>query len=359
MTEKWSENPREGEVGGSSPTRSPVRPHRGDGTSRRLLPPRSSFATTSDVRQAPRHSARVGNGFPDKPGHSDKPRIDPRIAQRWIDVRREAGRRRLKLLVWAAVVTGVLAVGSVSLFTPLFEVRHVSVQVDGPMAPAQVVGLAGLAHHPLMIDVNAARIMGRLDTDPWLAAARVGRDWPDTVKLSVAVRHPVAAIAASPGTWAEVDVTGRVLADTAAAPTGLPQIQGVATPAAPGRWMAGSLGSGADPRLPLPQLVDLAAPADGSDVPRRVGAALALVGALPSAIRADVASVTVGSTTGLSLSVSPPRVAKGTVRVDFGDGSQLQAKVNAFLTILDQANLSGVGVIDVTVPDRPAALTAR
>ncbi|MBV9661586.1 MAG: TetR/AcrR family transcriptional regulator [Acidimicrobiales bacterium] len=48
VSEKLSQNPREGEGGDSSSTDSPLHSHPRDGTSRRLLPPRSSFATASE-----------------------------------------------------------------------------------------------------------------------------------------------------------------------------------------------------------------------------------------------------------------------------------------------------------------------
>ncbi len=43
--------------------------------------------------------------------------------------------------------------------------------------------------------------------------------------------------------------------------------------------------------------------------------------------------------------------------VTFGDGSQLQAKITAVVTLLDDANLSGVTGLDLSVPTRPAAIT--
>jgi cell division protein FtsQ len=289
----------------------------------------------------------------------EKPRIDPRIAQRWIDARREEGRRRLKIL---AVSGGVVAMGAMafgSLFTPIFQVRHVRASVQGGLDPARAVQLAGLAHHPLMIDVNPGAVARRLDTDPWLGAARVLRKWPDSIVLSVAVRTPTAVVPVGPRSWAEIDSTGRVVADTALPPSGLPIIDGVGSPPAPGQWMAGSLGPRVDPRQPIGQAVDMAAASDASDVPRGVSAAVAIVADLPQPLQADVTTVTIGASGTLSLAIAPPRMAAGIVQVTFGDGSQLQSKVVALLTILDQANLSGVKTIDVSVPGRPAALTAR
>jgi hypothetical protein len=59
------------------------------------------------------------------------------------------------------------------------------------------------------------------------------------------------------------------------------------------------------------------------------------------------------------MSVLAPTAASATVSVNLGDGSQLAAKLTALATVLAQANLAGVVQIDLSVPDRPATLTAR
>jgi hypothetical protein len=59
------------------------------------------------------------------------------------------------------------------------------------------------------------------------------------------------------------------------------------------------------------------------------------------------------------MSILPATIAAGSIPVHLGDGSQLAAKLTALTTLLAQADLSGVQSIDLTVPNRPAALTAR
>lgn len=322
-----------------------------------------------------------------------QPRMDPRIARRRVEVRREEGRRRLRILVWCSVAAAVALLAVGSLWTPLFQVRHVTVSIaptasQAPGAPsltdAQVVAAAGLAHRRLMIGVDGAKVARRLDALPLLGAARVAVDWPATVKISVSERLPVAAVAVPgpPGRaprWAIVDATGRVLAVDASAPPGVPVLYGVAAVPPAGAWIPGSAG----PSAPIPTaagqlhrrsaraLVDMGAASDSPDVPRDVAAALAVAAALPPQIKGDVLSVSIGhaaapagrspsaAAAGLTLAVEPARVASGSIAVVFGDGSQLDAKLTALETLLLQADLRGVAEIDLTVPDRPAALTAR
>jgi hypothetical protein len=76
-------------------------------------------------------------------------------------------------------------------------------------------------------------------------------------------------------------------------------------------------------------------------------------------VHSQVLSVTVGPANRFSLAVLPAAISAGSIPVTLGDGSQLAAKLTALATLLTQANLAGVTGIDLTVPDRPATLTAR
>lgn len=326
----------------------------------------------------------------DRPSPPERPHIDPRIARRWIDARREEGRRRLHLLLVLGGVVAAAALAIGSLFTPLFQVRHVRITVAGPMASATVQRLAGVGNGTLTIHVHTGAIAARLDADPWLGAARVTRHWPGTVDISVVVRSPLAVVplpgatapdggataggsggsagsagaasGATAGTgqagWAEVDPTGRVLADLATPPPGMPVLQGVTSVPAPGGWLAGTAGPGAAPGAPPSGLVDMTAPSDGADVPGGPAAALSVLQSLPTLIRSDVLSVNANRGPGLSLVIQPPRLATGTVTVLLGDGSQLQSKVTALLAILDQGQLAGVAGLDLSVPSRPAVASS-
>jgi hypothetical protein len=138
----------------------------------------------------------------------------------------------------------------------------------------------------------------------------------------------------------------------------MPVLEGISSVPAPGRWLVGSAGSVVAPEARPSGLVDMAAASDGPDVPSGTAAALAFLDALPSALRPAVLSVTASPGHGLSLVVSPPRMASGSVTVVVGDGSQLQAKVTALVTILQTGDLSGVAALDLTVPSRPAAASS-
>jgi hypothetical protein len=297
-------------------------------------------------------------------------RIDPRFAERWVRVRREQGRRRLRILagVLAAVVVFALAVGS--LFSPLLNVRHIRVSAPAAISRAQVLSVAGLTHPRPLTEINTGAVAARLDAVPGWGAARVRKSWPETLLISVVARSPVAVVArANPaGTrppagepaWATVDATGRVLANVSTA-SRLPVLQGTGPVPPPGGWLTGSAGPHAAPPSGLASrpLADLNAAADSPAAPSGTAAGLAIVAALPRALHGNVLSVTVGPDSRLALSVVPASSPGGSIAVDLGDGSQLAAKLTALTAMLTQANLAGVSGIDLTVPDRPAALTAR
>jgi hypothetical protein len=301
----------------------------------------------------------------------DRPRIDPRFARRWIEARREEGRRRLRLVSIVAAILVCLAIGVGLLYSPLFDVRHVRVTVKGPVAASSVVQLAGLGHHPLMISLQTSAVESRLDANPALGGARVSKHWPSTVDVSVSVRTPVAIVQLpAPGStgWAEIDATGRVLADVSSRPIGLPVLQGVTALPAPGKWIAASIGPGVAPGTPPAGEVDMQAPADSPDVPKGPAAELAVLADLSPILRSDVAWIGPGSPLpsgtsglgpkGMAMAMTPPRFASGTLTVYFGDGSLLAAKISSLLTLLNQADLSGASVVDLSVPSRPATLTA-
>lgn len=303
-----------------------------------------------------------------------QPAIDPRFAQRWVQARREEGRRRLKVLVVAAALVAVAIIGVGLLHSSVFEVRHLTAteatvggsvlnggsEVAGPPAPAQLVTIARLSGHLLMIDVNAAAAEHRLDADPWLADARVARSWPDTVHISARTRVPIVTIATGPPggptAYALVDATGRVLGSTPTPPPGLPQLA-LAGPLPPsGQWLPGAPGAGADPAQPAGQMVDLYAASTSADVPDLLTAALALADSLPSGVLSEVTSISAEPS--LSLSVVAPATGGTGVLFSFGDGSQLQAKVSALETLLSQADLSRTTSVDLSVPSRPEATRA-
>jgi hypothetical protein len=302
--------------------------------------------------------------------------MDPRIARRWVEVRRDQGRRRLRILVALGAVVAAAALFVGSLYTPIFKVRHVRVAVEGSVPSSQVATLSGINGHTLMIGVDDSAVERRLDAVPNLGQARVATHWPGTVSIRVAVRDAVAVIpagsaqpatqsaspspSAAPSHWAEIDRTGRVISLVSIRPAGLPQLLGIGAPPPGGQWVGGSAGPSATVSAAgRPPLVDMNAASASQTVPTGPAAMLAIASALPPQIRQSVGAITASNTNVLSLTVAATEGSAGPLTVALGDGSQLAKKLTALTTLLTQTDLTGVNGLDLTVPDRPAALTAQ
>jgi cell division septal protein FtsQ len=210
-----------------------------------------------------------------------------------------------------------------------------------------------------MVTLNPARIAAVLDAVPSLGGARVSRQWPGTVSIRVAVRTPVAQVARNSTTWATVDATGRILAYGSTQIPGLPVIHVGGSVPAPGGWLPSTLGPDVAPGMPAAQEVDLAAPSESTLVPNPVEAALVGMQLIPASVKGEIISASISSSGNLSLSVLPANFAAGSISVNLGDGSLLSQKVSALVALITQTDLSKVTQIDLTVPDRPALLTAR
>lgn len=265
----------------------------------------------------------------------------------------------------AVVLAGLVGLAVGAVYSPLLKLRHVRVTVDGNLPASTVRTLAGLDRYQLMIHENPAATAARLDAVPQLGDSHVTRTWPGTVSVRVWVRTPIAVVAGPvvaghPQEWAEVDATGRVLALTTLPPRSLTVVQGVGALPAPGQWVTGSAGAGATPAVEAGRSpIAVAAPLNSPGVPSGAAVAFAVADLLPASIRPDVYAVTVGTGGQVSLSVLPANIASGSMTVLLGDGSELASKLTSLTALLTEANLSGVSSINLTVPDRPAALTAR
>jgi hypothetical protein len=315
-------------------------------------------------------SGRAGSGRTGS-GLAGRLPIDPRFARRLTEIRRNEGRRRLRILAAAGAAVVVVAAAVGSLYSPWLDLRHVRMAAIGAVPRSEVLSVTGLNHPRPLIEIDTARLAARLDAVVDLGGARVSRAWPATVAIEVTQRTPVAAVAqpasaGSPAGWATVDATGRVLADLAAPPPGLPVVQNAGPVPLPGQWLAGSAGPGADPLPPAGtgpaisrSLVDLDAPADSADVPAGTAAALAVAAALPASMRETVQSVRAGPGRALMMSVLPITIASGSIPVTLGDGSFLSQKLMALAALLTEGDLSGAKGINLSVPDRPAVAMAE
>ena len=247
--------------------------------------------------------------------------MDPRIRQRRIAVRRDEGRKRLRVLA-ALMATASLAGGAMAAtHSALLDVDQVKITGAVNTSRADILRTSGLEGHRFMVDVGGD-VAARLRTLPWIAGVSVERTWPGTVRLRVRERVPLAVMAAGGGGTAIVDASGRVLAEGDAG--GLVRIDGLAP-----------------------------APSPGAQVGTDGQASLTVAAALPTTVRAKVGSVS-HDPDGLILHL---RDSGGAI-VRFGTDEAIGPKMVALSTMLSKLGLQDAAVLDVRVPSAPV-LTRR
>lgn len=148
--------------------------------------------------------------------------IDPRFVRRIDDLERKRKRKRHTKLSILILVTAALIAGLLVARSPLLSVSTIRVTGAGRTGAALVVDASRLAEGDPMTAVDPAAVAAQIERLPWVADARVERDWPSTVRISVIERVPVAVAGAGLGRML-VDRDGWVLGP-AGAGTSLPSV---------------------------------------------------------------------------------------------------------------------------------------
>ncbi len=163
-----------------------------------------------------------------------RPLEHPRLQRRRVKIKREAGRRRLRVLV-AAVAVGALTAGLGGVArSPLLDVDRVELSGAERSGRSTVLAAGGISPGRAMDDIDETAAAARIEKLPWVAAAVVRREWPATVHIAVVERRPVAVTRTFREQWGMIDATGRVLAESPERPTGLPWVAGGAPAGPPG-----------------------------------------------------------------------------------------------------------------------------
>lgn len=246
----------------------------------------------------------------------------PRIRQRRVEVRRDEGRRRLRILVIGLGVAALVGAGYGVTRSTLLDVDMVHLRGATNTARHEVLAAAGLDQRRAMIDIDEESIAARVEALPWVKAATVVRRFPGTIDVTLQERTPVAAVPAGAAGWALVDDDGRVLAHHPEPPPGLARVE--AAPAGP----------------------------PGSRVPTATRAALQVLQSLPEVLSGRVPSVRVADGGSMELRLD------GKVPVAFGLPNRAEAKLVALATLVQKADLARVRSIDIRVPTAPVLTRA-
>jgi cell division protein FtsQ len=156
-----------------------------------------------------------------------------------------AGRLALTLVVLAALVGGGTALAALVRDQwlhriPALALRNLVVSTDGVVSRPELLAVAGLKPGQNLLALDLPAVQARLLRHPRLAGAELHRELPDTLRLVVRERVPVARVRPASATgldvWLLLDDTGHVMLPfppgTAPAEIGqgeaaLPVLQGV------------------------------------------------------------------------------------------------------------------------------------
>jgi cell division protein FtsQ len=235
-------------------------------------------------------------------------------ARQRFEARAARARRRPLLLAAALVATVVVAGGLVWLgwMSPLLSAT--TVRVEGVPA-SDVQAVRDVARVPLggpLMRVDTDAVTARLEAGRAWTNIRVARSLPHSVVITVTPREPALALRNPQGQLELVDQAGVRFGTVGAPPKGVPVVT------------AGS-----------------------SDVtPQGLRAALAALKALPAAVRAEVADMSVNAADQVSFTVVDK---SGRRTVVWGTAGEEQAKARLVAILLKEAGTR----IDVSVPDAP------
>jgi cell division protein FtsQ len=246
-------------------------------------------------------------------------RTDPRISRRRRAIARSKRRRSIASVATVAVTaTGLW----VAFWSPLLAVDRVAVVGARHVSSADVEEVTGLgASHNLLL-VSTGEIEEQVETLPWVAAAKVDRLLPGTVRVRVTERRPSVVLVVGDDRWL-LDRGGHVLERASAGETKLPVLAGAA----------------------------VAVVEEGRRVPdEEVGDALVAWRSLDGRLRDQVVGVLAPTSERISFSLED-----GT-QIRFGAAEALRAKNEVLSALLTQMKAEGrsAAYIDVRVPTSPA-----
>lgn len=137
---------------------------------------RAAQARAMAIEQARREAKRKVLGKP--AGESTKPR--------------RGAVRGLKVLMWTALISVlVVGIGLLLYFTPIMSVRDTVVTGLGAVPQEEIVAAAAVAPGTPLLQVNTDTVAERVAAIRRVASARVQRQYPSTLRITVVERVPV------------------------------------------------------------------------------------------------------------------------------------------------------------------------
>jgi cell division protein FtsQ len=100
--------------------------------------------------------------------------------------------RGLKVVVWTvALVAAFVGLGLLLYFTPIMAARNVVITGLGSVTQDEIIAAAGVKQGTPLLQVNTDDVAERVATIRRVATARVQREYPSTLRITVVERVPV------------------------------------------------------------------------------------------------------------------------------------------------------------------------
>lgn len=248
-------------------------------------------------------------------------RVDPRIRERRITVKRAQGRRRLRILgvLVALVLVGFVAFGISR--SPILAVNTIVVTGATQTEEEAILDAAGIDDGDPLLWTDLGAAERRIEELPWIATASVKRDLPRTVRIEVTERSAIA--------WVRGPETG------GAAPVGLVDADG-------------RLLEVVSEAPPLPEVLGPVFDEFVAGATSERPAAVEVLAAIPPDLATRVAAVIVsddGNSVVVTLVDGPD--------LHMGDTADIPTKSSAALAVLAALGDDPVAVVDVSVPLAP------
>jgi cell division protein FtsQ len=158
-----------------------------------------------------------------------KPPADRRIAERRKAIVAARVHRRRRVLGWGLVAIALAAGVAYLIRTPLFGLSAVRVEGTGAVRRAEVMEAAEVRLGEPYLGLDLAAIRDRVAALPRVAAVRVTRDYPSSLRIAVTERPAVASVSTGGIYWL-VAADGTVLDSAGQRPADLPYVAGVPLP---------------------------------------------------------------------------------------------------------------------------------
>ena len=158
-----------------------------------------------------------------------RPPADRRIAERRKAIVAARVHRRRRVLGWGLLAIALAAGVAYLIRTPLFGLSAVRVEGTRAVPRAEVMEAAEVRLGEPYLGLDLAAIRARVAALPRVAAVRVTRDYPSSLRIAVTERPAVASVSTGGIYWL-IAADGTVLDSAASRPADLPYVAGVPLP---------------------------------------------------------------------------------------------------------------------------------